>query len=240
MPSCSGSAASLHLTLYTLHNKLYTMNLLQTYLQDISKYPQLSPQEELPLAQRARQGDTEARNQLIHTHLRMVVNIARQYLRPDVEMLDLIQEGNIGLIKAVDKFDPTQGNRLSTLAFYWVNKQIQRFLDHEPDDLVSLDMEIYDGSETLLLSDTIEDKGTILGGPTIPHIDTVMEYEEMQSKVREMLSRLSKREQEVLRLLYGLDNYPVLSRREIAQVIGVREEQVSRIKTRALDALQGK
>ena len=131
------------------------MNLLQTYLQDISKYPQLSPQEELILAQRARQGDAEAREQLIHAHLPLVVRVAKIYMPPCDEMLDLIQEGNIGLIKAVDMFDPTQGNRLSTLAFYWINKHIQRFLNHEPDDLVSLDMEIYDGSETLLLSDTI-------------------------------------------------------------------------------------
>jgi RNA polymerase sigma factor (sigma-70 family) len=170
----------------------------------------------------------------------MVVHIARQYLHPGVEMLDLIQEGNIGLIKAVDMFDPTQGHRLTTLAFYWINKHIQRFLNHEPDELVSLDMEIYDGSETLLLSDTIEDKGTILGDPTIPRIDAVMESQEVQQLVHNLLATLSPREQEVLRLLYGLDNYPVLSRREIAQVIGVREEQVSRIKTRALDALQGK
>ena len=216
------------------------MNLLETYLREISAYPQLNPQEETSLAQRARQGDAEARDQLIQTHLRMVVHIARQYLHPGVEMLDLIQEGNIGLIKAVDMFDPTQGHRLTTLAFYWINKHIQRFLNHEPDELVSLDMEIYDGSETLLLSDTIEDKGTILGGQTIPHIDAVMEHEEMQSKVREMLSRLPKREREVIRLLYGLNNYPVLSRKEVAQIIGVREEQVSRIKTRALDALHGK
>jgi RNA polymerase sigma factor (sigma-70 family) len=215
------------------------MNILQTYLRDISRYPQTITQEqELTLALRARQGDMEAREQLIHAHLRMVVHIARQYQRPGVEMLDLIQEGNIGLITAVDKFDPTQGHRLTTLAFYWINKHIQRFLNNEPDDLVSLDMEIYDGSETLLLSDTIEDRATILGGQTIPHIDAVMENEELQSKVREMLSRLSEREQEVLRLLYGLDNYPVLSRNEIAKIIGVREEQVSRIKTRALDALQ--
>ena len=216
------------------------MNLLETYLREISAYPQLNPQEETSLAQAARQGDTEARNQLIQTHLRMVVHIARQYLRPSVEMLDLIQEGNIGLIKAVDMFDPTQGHRLTTLAFYWINKHIQRFLNHEPEDLISLDMEIYDGSETLLLSDTIEDKGTLLGDQTIPHIDAVMEHEEMRSKVREMLSRLPEREQEVLRLLYGLDNYPILNRSEIAKVIGVREEQVSRIKTRALDALRGK
>ena len=214
------------------------MNLLQTYLQDISKYPQLSPQEELTLAQRARQGDAEAREQLIHAHLLMVVNIARQYQRPSVEMLDLIQEGNIGLIKAVDMFDPAQGNRLSTLAFYWINKHIQRFLNHEPDDLVSLDMEIYDGSETLLLSDTIEDKGTILGGPTIPHIDAVMEHEEMQRQVREMLSRLPAREREVLRLLYGLDDYPELSRNEVAQIIGVSLQYISRIRIDTLRRLK--
>ena len=140
------------------------MNILETYLQDISKYPQLSQKEETYLANRARQGDNEARNQLIQAHLRLVVNIARQYLRPGVEMLDLIQEGNIGLITAVDKFDPNMGNQLSTVAFYWINKQIQRYLNNEPDDLVSLDMEIYNGSETLLLSDTIEDLPGVLGG----------------------------------------------------------------------------
>lgn len=214
------------------------MNLLQTYLQDISKYPQLSPQEELTLAQRARQGDAEAREQLIHAHLLMVVNIARQYQRPGDEMLDLIQEGNIGLIKAVDMFDPAQGNRLSTLAFYWINKHIQRFLNHEPDDLVSLDMEINDGSETLLLSDTIEDKGTILGDQTIPHIDAEMEQEEMQRQVRKMLASLSPREQEVIRLLYGLDNYPVLSRNEVAQIIGVSLQYISRIRIDTLRRLK--
>ena len=216
------------------------MNILQTYLRDISRYPQpITQEQELTLALRARQGDTEAREQLIHAHLRMVVNIARQYQRPGVEMLDLIQEGNIGLITAVDKFDPTQGNRLTTLAFYWINKHIQRFLNNEPDDLVSLDMEINDGAAILLLSDTIEDKGTILGDPTIKNIETQMENQELQQLVNNMLATLSPHEQKVLRLLYGIDNYPVLSRNEIAKIIGVREEQVSRIKTRALDALRG-
>ena len=98
------------------------MNILETYLRDISRYQPLTQEQELTLATRARQGDADARNQLIHANLRMVVNIARQYLRPGVELLDLIQEGNIGLITAVDKFDPTQGNRVTTLAFYWINK----------------------------------------------------------------------------------------------------------------------
>ena len=215
------------------------MNIQETYLRDISRYPQpITQEQELTLANRARQGDTEAREQLIHAHLRMVVHIARQYQRPGIEMLDLIQEGNIGLITAVDKFDPTQGHRLTTLAFYWINKHIQRFLNNEPDDLVSLDMEINDGAAILLLSDTIEDKGTILGDPTIQNIETQMQNQELQQLVHNMLATLSPHEQEVLRLLYGIDNYPVLSRNEIAQIIGVREEQVSRIKTRALDALQ--
>lgn len=216
------------------------MNIQETYLRDISRYPQpITKEQELTLALRARQGDTEAREQLIHAHLRMVVNIARQYQRLGVEMLDLIQEGNIGLITAVDKFDPTQGHRLTTLAFYWINKHIQRFLNNEPDDLVSLDMEINDGAAILLLSDTIEDKGTILGDPTIQNIETQMENQELQQLVHNMLSTLSPHEQEVVRLLYGIDNYPVLSRNEIAKIIGVREEHVSRIKTRALDALRG-
>ena len=214
------------------------MNILETYLRDISRYQPLTQEQEITLATRARQGDADARDQLIQTNLRMVVNIARQYLRPGVEMLDLIQEGNIGLITAVDKFDPNMGNRLTTLAFYWINKHIQRFLDNEPHDLVSLDMEITTSREYLLLSDTIADQGTILCGQTIQHIDAVMEREEMQSKVREMLSRLPKREREVIRLLYGLNNYPVLSRKEVAQIIDVTPQFISRIRIDSLRQLE--
>ena len=215
------------------------MNIQETYLRDISRYPQhITQEQELTLALRARQGDTEAREQLIHAHLRMVVNIARQYQRPGVEMLDLIQEGNIGLITAVDKFDPTQGHRLTTLAFYWINKHIQRFLNNEPDDLVSLDMEINDGAAILLLSDTIEDKGTILGDPTIQNIETQMENQERQQLVHNLLATLSPREQEVLRLLYGIDNYPVLSRNEVAQIIGVTPQFISRTRIDSLRQLE--
>lgn len=214
------------------------MNLLQTYLRDISRYPQLSPQEELTLATRARQGDADAREQLIHANLSLVVRVAKIYMPPCDEIMDLIQEGNIGLITAVDKFDPAQGNRLSTLAFYWINKHIQRFLNHEPDDLVSLDMEITDSHEYLLLSDTIEDRPTLLGGQTIQHIDAKMEYEELQQLVHNLLATLSPREREVIRLLYGLDNYPVLSRNEVAQIIGVTPQFISRIRIDSLRQLE--
>ena len=214
------------------------MNIQETYLRDISRYQPITQEQEFTLATRARQGDADARNQLIQANLRMVVNIARQYLRPGVEMLDLIQEGNIGLITAVDKFDPTQGNRLTTLAFYWINKQIQRYLNNELDNLVSLDMEINDGAAILLLSDTIEDQFTILGDPTIKNIETQMENQEVQQLVHNLLATLSPREQEALKLLYGLDNYPVLSRNEVAQIIGVTPQFISRIRIDSLRQLE--
>ena len=211
------------------------MNIQETYLRDISRYPHpITQEQELTLALRARQGDTEAREQLIHAHLRMVVHIARQYQRPGVEMLDLIQEGNIGLITAVDKFDPTQGHRLTTLAFYWINKHIQRFLNNEPDDLVSLDMEINDGAAILLLSDTIEDKGTILGDPTIQNIETQMENQELQQLVHNMLATLSRHEQKVLRLLYGLNLRRSYTVSEVAKILRISKVRVCQLRDRAL------
>lgn len=204
------------------------------YFHDISRFPQLSPQEELILAHRARQGDTEARNQLIEANLLLVVNIARQYLRPGVEGLDLIQEGNIGLIKAVDIFDPTQGNRLSTLAFYWINKQIQRFLEKEQDDTLSLDMELTDTNEYLQLSDTIEDKSTILGDQTIKHIDAVMENEERQRQVCQILSRLPERERKVIRLLYGMNLRRSYTVSEVAKMLCISKVRVCQLRDRAL------
>ena len=214
------------------------MNILQTYLQDISKYPQLSQKEETYLANRARQGDSEAREQLIHAHLRMVVNIARQYLRPGVELLDLIQEGNIGLIRAVDMFDPAQGTRLGTLARFWVEKYILRFLRNEQEELVSLDMEVVDSGETLLLSETIEDRGTIMGDQGIKNIETIIERQELQKHMNVLLKNLSSNDLEVLQLFYGLNGYPQMNRRKISALIGISPDQISRIKTRALNRLK--
>ena len=213
------------------------MNIQETYLRDISRYQPITQEQELTLALRARQGDTEAREQLIHALLRMVVHIARQYQRLGVEMLDLIQEGNIGLITAVDKFDPTQGHRLTTLAFYWINKHIQRFLNNEPDDLVSLDMEINDGAAILLLSDTIEDKGTILGDPTIQNIETQIENQELQQQVHHLLSTLSRHEQKVLRLLYGLNLRRSYTVSEVAKILRISKVRVCQLRDRALERM---
>lgn len=214
------------------------MSLLDTYLRDISRYQPLTQEQEQTLAKQVRAGNQQARNQLIEAYLILPVNIARQNLRPDVELMDLIQEGNIGLIKAVDMFDPTQGNRLGTLARFWVEKYILRFLRDEMDDYVSLNTPIVDTGERLLLSETIEDRGTIMGDQGIKNIETIIERQELQKHMNVLLKNLSSNDLEVLQLFYGLNGYPQMNRHEISALIGISQDQISRIKTRALNRLK--
>ena len=214
------------------------MSILNTYLRDISRYQPLTIEQELTLGEQARAGDQQARKRLSEAYLILPVNIAYQNLRPEIDLMDLIQEGNIGLIKAVDMFHPAQGNRLGTLARFWVEKYILRFLRDEMDDYVSLDMPVVNSGETVLLSETIEDKGSIMGDQGIKNIETLIEQEELKQQVHEMLSALPEREQEVLRLLYGLDGYPEMSREEISKLMGVCPQYISRIRIAALKRLQ--
>lgn len=212
--------------------------LLKNYLNDISKYQQLSLEEEVNLAKLTRQGDTEARRQLIEANLLLVVNIARQYLHPTLEFLDLIQEGNIGLIYAVDKFAPNLGCRFSTFAVFWIKKYIFLFLDKNFDDKLSLDMEIIEDYELIHLSDTIEDKSTLLGEQTVKNIDSLMEQKELQQHIRELLSTLNEREQEVLRLLFGIGLGSSLSVTEVSLLLKISKVRVCQLRDRALETLR--
>lgn len=103
---------------------------IQMYLREIGQYPLLSGVEERTLAKRIVDGDDEARNLLARANLRLVVSIAKKYVgrSPDLTLLDLIQEGNLGLFKAVDKFDFTKGFKFSTYATWWIRQAITRAL----------------------------------------------------------------------------------------------------------------
>ena len=117
---------------------------LQLYLNEIKRHPLLSPEEEYRVARRAARGDPQARERLITSNLRLVVSIAAQYRDLGVPLLDLIQEGNIGLITAVERFDPSRGYKFSTYATWWIRQAIMRSLVKHlrviavPDYLVSL------------------------------------------------------------------------------------------------------
>ena len=103
----------------------------QLYLREIGQVKLLTPEEEIDLANRIKRGDQEAREQMIKANLRLVVKIARDYEGLGLPLLDLISEGNIGLMKGVERFEPTKGAKLSTYACWWIKHAIKRALGNQ-------------------------------------------------------------------------------------------------------------
>jgi len=101
---------------------------LETYLREINETPLLTKEEEKQLAYRIENGDSEARDRMVRANLRLVVNIARSYIGKGLGLQDLIEEGNLGLLRAVEGFDPAMDTRFSTYASYWIKQSIKRAL----------------------------------------------------------------------------------------------------------------
>jgi len=106
-------------------------NSIRLYLQDIGQIPLITPEKEIELAARIKKGDKAARDQMITANLRLVVKIAHDYANFGLPLIDLISEGNIGLIKAVERFDPAKGGKLSTYAAWWIKQSIKRALANQ-------------------------------------------------------------------------------------------------------------
>ena len=206
--------------------------MINIYYQEINKLRPITLEEEQELLTLIKQGDELARKRLIEGNLRLVANIARQYHRPNVELLDLIQEGNIGLIEAVDKFDCERGYRFPTFAVWRIRISILKFLGKD-DKIVSLDTPIKEDGDHLLLSDTIEDKETILGSPSCSLIEM-----EGPKDLHDQLTTLPPREREVIILLYGIGIERSWSLQEIADLLGISHERVRCIRDRAIKRLK--
>ena len=110
----------------SLDSEVRVNDSVKMYLKEIGKYSLLKPEEEPIIAKRADEGDEDAKQELINRNLRLVVNIAKHYVGRGMAFLDLIQEGNLGLMKAVDKFDYTKGYKFSTYATWWIRQAITR------------------------------------------------------------------------------------------------------------------
>ena len=104
---------------------------LNAYMNDISRYPLLTVEQEVELTYKARRGDTVAKQKLINCNLRFVISIAKQYIHQGIPLEDLIMEGNLGLITAIDKFDPMRGFKLSTYAVWWIRQAILNALSEK-------------------------------------------------------------------------------------------------------------
>ena len=198
--------------------------MINIYHRDISRFRTLSAEEEQELLKQVKLGDEQARKTLIESNLRLVTKIAKQYRRPKIELLDLIQEGNIGLIEAVDKFDAEMGYRFSTYAVWSIRKAIQEFLGEE-NTIESLDSIIEDEGEEVFLSDMIKDA------------ETILEQIEEQQRIFERLDTIPEREREVLMMLYGFKG-KAMSLQDIADQLGMSHERVRCIKNTALERLK--
>jgi RNA polymerase primary sigma factor len=104
---------------------------INLYLREIGRIPLLTPQQEIELAAEIRKGDRHARALMINSNLRLVVTIAQEYANLGLPLLDVIAEGNVGLIAAVDRFDPAKGAKLSTYASWWIRQAIKRALSNQ-------------------------------------------------------------------------------------------------------------
>ena len=115
--------------------------LLRRYLEELEAQPLLSADDELALGRRAQQGDEEASSQLVKGNLRLVVAVAKRYRATGVPLLDLIQDGNLGLVQAVEKYDPDRGFSFRTYAMWWIRQAIARGLADAGKGLVLHDLE---------------------------------------------------------------------------------------------------
>lgn len=203
--------------------------MINIYYREISKYKSPTEEQERQLVMFTKQGDEQARQTLIESYLLLVTKIAQQYRRPSTELLDLIQEGNIGLIDAVDRFDPEMGVRFSTFATWRIRKAIQNFLGTE-QNLASIDAPILDEDGMVVeRSDTLVDEETILGSPTFAPIDATIEEQVAIEQIYQQEHKLTLLQQKVITMLYGMDGQRPKSINEVAKVLGISRQRTQRI-----------
>lgn len=161
------------------------------YLDEIAKYPVLTPEQERELAILVSEGNEKARKKFIEHNLKLVVNVAKRYRHDDFTLLDLIQEGNVGLIKAVDKFDVEKGYKFSSYAIWWIRHSINRAIENKGKNVrvpvnmyekLSLYNKVYDNLNNKLgRAPTIEELANAMGLPKSKIIELNKIYEEALS-----------------------------------------------------------
>ncbi|MBP3305439.1 MAG: sigma-70 family RNA polymerase sigma factor [Oscillospiraceae bacterium] len=256
---------------------------VRQYLSEIRQFPRLTAEEERELARRCAEGDEEAIRKMVNSNLRLVVSVAREYAGRGVPLLDLIQEGSIGLLAAAKKFDYTRDLRFSTYATKWIRQGITRCLmnhgiirvpahtaekirkitaaraallqqnGEEPaveeiaekcempaekvTQLMNLEPEIC----SLDTPTGDDDDGTL--GMLLENLQSAQPYEELvreelNQTVEALLGTLTPRQQQVLRLHFGMEDGTCHSLEQIGAMLGVSKERVRQIERQAMDKLQ--
>jgi RNA polymerase primary sigma factor len=257
---------------------------VRMYLKEIGRVDLLSAEEEINLATRIEQGDEEAKRRLAEANLRLVVSIAKRYVGRGMLFLDLIQEGNMGLIKAVEKFDYRKGFKFSTYATWWIRQAITRAiadqartiripvhmvetinklirvqrqllqdLGREPTpEEIAEDMDLTPEKvrEILKIAQEPVSLETPIGEEDDSHLGDFIEdqdatspsehaaYELLKEQLEDVLDTLTDREENVLRLRFGLDDGRTRTLEEVGKVFGVTRERIRQIEAKALRKLR--
>ena len=268
----------------TLPKNLSINDPVRMYLKEIGRISLLSLDEELALSKRIDEGDEEAKRILAESNLRLVVSIAKRYVGRNLSFLDLIQEGNIGLMKAVDKFDSSKGYKFSTYATWWIRQAITRAIADQaktirvPVHMVEtinklkrvqrqLTLELNREPTEKELSDKLkipEDKvreiikisldplslETPIGEEEDSHLGDFVkdestlspeEYainEVLKDEIAEVLLTLTEREEQVLKLRFGLVDGTCRTLEEVGTIFGVTRERIRQIEAKALRKLR--
>ena len=258
---------------------------VRMYLKEIGRVPLLSADEEVNLALRIQQGDQEAKQDLAEANLRLVVSIAKRYVGRGMQFLDLIQEGNMGLMKAVEKFDHTKGFKFSTYATWWIRQAITRAIADQartiripvhmvetinklvriqrqllqdlgreptPEEIgAEMDLPTEKVREILKIAQEPVSLETPNGEEDDSHLGDFIEddnatspaehtaYALLKEQLDEVLEQLTDREENVLRLRFGLDkNGEIRTLEQVGQVFGVTRERIRQIEAKALRKLR--
>ncbi len=257
---------------------------VRMYLKEIGKIKLLTPEEELALAKRMAEGDEEAHKRMSEANLRLVVSIAKRYVGRGMQLLDLIQEGNLGLMKAVEKFDYTKGYKFSTYATWWIRQSITRAiadqartiripvhmvetinrvlrtshsmvqsLGREPtteEVAQELHMEVSKVEEIMKIAQEPVSLETPVGeeedshlGDFLPDSDASQPPEEashtlLHEQLEDVLATLTPREQQVLRMRFGLQDGNPHTLEEVGKEFDVTRERIRQIESKALRKLR--
>ncbi|MDQ0192620.1 RNA polymerase sigma factor RpoD [Paenibacillus wynnii] len=257
---------------------------VRMYLKEIGRVPLLSADDEVELAMRIKNGDEEAKRRLAEANLRLVVSIAKRYVGRGMLFLDLIQEGNMGLIKAVEKFDHNKGFKFSTYATWWIRQAITRAIadqartiripvhmvetinklirvsrqllqelgrEPSPEEIAAeMELTVEKVREIMKIAQEPVSLETPIGEEDDSHLGDFIEdqealapadaaaYELLKEQLEDVLDTLTEREENVLRLRFGLDDGRTRTLEEVGKVFGVTRERIRQIEAKALRKLR--
>ncbi len=192
---------------------------LEKYLNEISREPLLSPEEELELTKKIHEGDRESLERLVRANLRFVVTVANQYKDQGLSLPDLINEGNVGLIKAAEKFDEKRGSKFITYAVWWIRERILHALAEEQRQA------------SRHLHDTLSSPDSLVA-PSGLSVETI------PAERNHALSLLSERERFIIERTFGLNNQPEMTLEEMGESLGLSRERVRQIREKAIRKLR--